>query len=110
SGTGTTAGTGTTSGSGTGSGSGSGSGTGGGSSSGGSSSGSAGGHTVTLVQIFTKAGKKEAQVRVDDTVYDVAPGQVFAQSFEVVSINGNCATMLFGDEQFSLCQGQEILK
>jgi hypothetical protein len=72
---------------------------------------STGGHTVRLVDIFTGAGGEErAQVQVDDTVYRVSEGKVFADSFELVSIDNGCATMLFGDDQFTICEGEELLK
>ena len=66
-----------------------------------------GGHTVRLVQIIDSS---TAQVQVDGTVHRVSEGETFADSFQLVSINGNCASLLFGDDQFSLCEGEEILK
>jgi hypothetical protein len=51
-----------------------------------------------------------AQVQVDDTVYTMSTGQRFARSFKLLSINGQCAGLLFGDEQFSACVGQQIVK
>jgi hypothetical protein len=47
---------------------------------------------------------------VDGTVYTVEEGERFATSFELLSLNGDCATMLYGDDQFTLCEGEEILK
>jgi hypothetical protein len=47
---------------------------------------------------------------VDGTVYTVDEGEQFAESFQLLSINGECATMLYGDDQFTLCEGEEILK
>ncbi|HEX9122472.1 MAG TPA: hypothetical protein VF984_03815 [Actinomycetota bacterium] len=60
-----------------------------------------GGHTVVLLDIF--AGGTKAQVEVDGTVYTVSEGQTFADNFELVSISGECARFLFGDQSFSLC-------
>jgi hypothetical protein len=68
------------------------------------------GHRVKLVDVFTEDGEKRAQVRVDGTVYTVSPGERFAENFQFVSASGQCATFLFGDDQFTLCEGQEILK
>lgn len=68
------------------------------------------GHTVRLVDIFTEDGKQRAQVQVDGTVYTVDEGEVFAENFKLLSISGECATMLYGDDQFTLCEGEEILK
>ena len=69
-----------------------------------------GGHSVRLVGVFLDKGSPRAQVEVDGTVYTVAEGEVFAENFELVSASGECATMLFGDDQFTLCEGEEILK
>jgi hypothetical protein len=43
-------------------------------------------------------------------VYTAQEGETFADSFQLVSASGRCATMLFGDDQFTLCEGEEILK
>ena len=102
-GTGTGTGTGTDNGSGTGdAGDGSGTGTSGGS--------SIGGHRVKLIDVFTAKSKERASIQVDDTVYTVDVGEEFADSFKLLSTSGDCASLLFGDDQFSLCEGQEILK
>jgi hypothetical protein len=69
-----------------------------------------GGHSVRLVDVFLDNGAPRAQVEVDGTVYTAAEGEVFAENFELVSASGECATMLFGDDQFTLCEGEEILK
>ncbi len=66
---------------------------------------------VALLNVYTKNGQTVADVRVNDTVYTaVAPGQTFASSFQVVSLQGKCGTFLFGDERFQLCEGEEVLK
>jgi hypothetical protein len=65
---------------------------------------------VRLVDTFTQNGGKKAEVEVDGTVYRVGPGQTFADNFKLLSISGKCASLLFGDDQFSLCEGQEVLK
>ncbi|MDQ3660153.1 MAG: hypothetical protein M3454_03660 [Actinomycetota bacterium] len=69
-----------------------------------------GGHTVRLVDVFSQDGSPRAQVSVDGSVYTVAEGETFAESFQLTSVSGTCATMLFGDDQFTLCEGEEILK
>ena len=43
-------------------------------------------------------------------MHTVAEGEVFAENFKFLSVSGECATMLFGDDQFTLCEGEEILK
>ncbi len=69
-----------------------------------------GGHTVRLVDVFSQDGSPRAQVSVDGSVYTVAEGETFADNFQLTSVSGTCATMLFGDDQFTLCEGEEILK
>ena len=66
---------------------------------------------IALLDVYDKGGKRVANVRVNDTVYEaVAPGQQFATSFQLVSLDGSCGTFLFGDDRFRLCQGEEVLK
>jgi hypothetical protein len=63
-----------------------------------------GGHSVQLVSIFTSTGGvRKAQIDVDGTVYTVAPGQSFDGNFELVSISGSCANLVYGDQTFQLC-------
>ena len=71
---------------------------------------SVGGHRVALVDVFRGDEGPRAQVQVDGTVYTVDEGERFAESFQLLSVSGECATMLFGDDQFTLCEGEEILK
>ena len=69
---------------------------------GGNSSLVLGGKTVVLLDTF-KQGTR-AQFEVDGTVYNVGIGDTFGGgSFELQSINGDCATFLYGDEPFTLC-------
>ena len=69
---------------------------------GGNSSIVLGGKTVVLLDTF-KQGTR-AQFEVDGTVYNVGIGDTFGGgSFELQSINGDCATFLYGDEPFTLC-------
>lgn len=84
--------------------------TGGSAISGDSGSSKAGGHRVRLVNTFRRSGEPHARIQVDGTVYTVRENDRFAQNFQVLSISGDCASLLFGDDQFSLCEGQEILK
>jgi hypothetical protein len=69
-----------------------------------------GGHRVQVIDVFRASGGTRAQVEVDGTVYTVGPGETFAENFQLVSASEQCATMLFGDDQFTLCEGEEILK
>jgi hypothetical protein len=71
---------------------------------GGGSSQNVGGSTVVLLDVFQRDGAAHVQVEVDGTVHDVVVGEQFAGGrFELRSVAGNCATFLFGDEQFTLC-------
>jgi hypothetical protein len=65
------------------------------------------GHQVSLDSV-TASG--DIVVSVDAAEYQPAVGEVFAESFQVVSVDGTCAALLFGDDQFTLCEGQEITK
>lgn len=66
---------------------------------------------VALLDVYTDEGRRVANVRVNDTVYEaVAPGQEFATSFRLVSLDDTCGTFLYGDDRFRLCQGEEVLK
>lgn len=67
-----------------------------------------GGNRVTLLDVFPQ--RREAQVRVGSTVYTVAEGEVFADNFKLVRISGECATFLHGDDRFTLCEGEEVIK
>jgi hypothetical protein len=68
------------------------------------------GQQVTLLRIFTKHGKVYAQTKIGSTVYTPHVGQTFATTFQLLSVKGKTATYLDGDVQFSLREGQEVLK
>ena len=68
---------------------------------------SVGSHRVRVVDVFTG---RRAQIQVDGTVYTVDEGERFADNFQLLSTSGQCASMLFGDDEFTLCEGEEILK
>lgn len=69
-----------------------------------------GDHRVEVVDVYTANGQGRAQIQVDGTVYTVDEGEGFAENFRLVSTSGSCATILFGDDEFTLCEGEEILK
>lgn len=77
---------------------------------GGDGNGNIGGHRVRVIDVFTEGGRDRAQIQVDGTVYTVDVGETFADNFELVGTSGRCATVLFGDDQFTICEGEEILK
>lgn len=68
---------------------------------------------VSLLEVFTDAGGQVvASVRVNDITHQVAEGDDFATSYRVVDldISTRCAQLLFGDDRFGLCEGDEVLK
>jgi hypothetical protein len=71
-----------------------------------------GGTVIELLDIVDapEGGTAKAQVRIGNTVYTVAPGETFASTFKVLSISGTCATMLNGDDKFTVCEGEQIIK
>jgi hypothetical protein len=62
-----------------------------------------GGHTLTVIDVFTQGGEQVVQVEVDGKTFVAAEGERFARNFEVVSISGSCATFLFGDQTVEAC-------
>lgn len=68
------------------------------------------GHRVSLVDVFEEDGESKAVVRVDDVLYEVETGEVFASSFQVRSVESPCVTLLYGDDAFTLCEGESVLK
>lgn len=69
-----------------------------------------GGEVVTVIDVFTEDGTDMAQIKVGSTVYTVSVGEVFANNYKLVSTSGDCATLLRGDDKFTLCEGQEVIK
>jgi hypothetical protein len=66
---------------------------------------------VALLDVYQQNGQTVADVRVNSTVYtQLSPGEQFAGSYQVVSLQGTCGSLLFGDERFRLCKGEEVLK
>jgi hypothetical protein len=66
-----------------------------------------GGHRVTVIDVFTQGGQQMVQVEVDGQTFTVGEGEEFSDNFRVESISGTCASFLFGDEPFTLCEGGE---
>jgi hypothetical protein len=76
----------------------------------GSSGGTDGSQQVTLVDISGSGANRTATVEVNSTEYQVKEGETFAESYRVKDLTASCGTFVFGDEQFTLCVGQEVLK
>ncbi|MEX1176842.1 MAG: hypothetical protein WEB09_00135 [Nitriliruptor sp.] len=69
------------------------------------------GRIVSVVDIRTDdTGTPVAIVQVDSTIYEVRRGERFAGSFELRAIDGECASLLYGDDAFRLCAGDRVLK
>jgi hypothetical protein len=68
------------------------------------------GLTVTLLDVTSDADGTRIIVQVNDTLYEVTVGSIFAGSFQVLAISPPCADLLFGDDTFTLCQGDRVLK
>lgn len=55
-------------------------------------------------------GEPVALVTVNGKGYEVRQGDVFAEHFEVLDLDESCGTFRYGDERFTLCEGEEIRK
>jgi hypothetical protein len=75
-----------------------------------SSGGASGSQHVTLIAISGSGADRTATVEVNSTQYDVKEGDTFAGSYRVKNLTSDCGTFVFGDETFTLCTGQEVLK
>jgi hypothetical protein len=67
------------------------------------------GISVALIDVKTADDVSLAVVRVDTEELELAEGTTFGQ-FRLLTIDGSCASFVYGDESFSLCEGDEILK
>lgn len=68
---------------------------------------------VGLLEVYAnQSGTAVASVRVNDTTYQVSRGDRFAGSYQVISLDltSRCGDLLFGDERFRLCEGDEVRK
>lgn len=72
--------------------------------------GPAGAQRVTLIDITGSGSERTATVQVNGVEYQVREGDTFAASYRVKSLTSECGTFVFGDETFTLCVGQEVLK
>ena len=68
---------------------------------------------VSLIDVsLADGGEAGATIQVNDTLYEVAEGEEFAGSYRVVSLSDSegCAQLLYGDDRFRVCEGEELLK
>lgn len=65
---------------------------------------------ITLGGITREKGKTYASIRVSDSVFDkVGVGDVFADNYKLISLgNDGTATILYGDERFTISVGQSV--
>jgi hypothetical protein len=68
------------------------------------------GRVVTLIEVGSSDAGPTARVQVDDVIYEVTTGEVFATSFRLLTIDGSCVTLQYGDDTVRLCEGQRVLK
>jgi hypothetical protein len=66
-------------------------------------------NNVLLVAASSRRGGG-AEVQVNGIAYTVSRGETFAENFKLLAASGECVAMLFGDQEFTLCEGDEILK
>jgi hypothetical protein len=64
----------------------------------------------TSVSVVDVGADATVDVDVEGQVFRVTKGDRFARNFKLLFVNGKCASMLFGDEQFSICEGESVLK
>lgn len=70
-----------------------------------------GGEQVELLDVVVDdQGTTKAQVKVGSTVSTVSAGETFASTYELLSIQGTCATLQNGTDKFTLCKGDLALK
>jgi hypothetical protein len=65
------------------------------------------GTSVSVVDVGKGA---TVDVDVEGRVLRVTKGDRFARNFKLLFVDGKCVSMLFGDDQFSICEGEEVLK
>jgi len=70
------------------------------------------GKTLTLVDVKGEGNSVTVSVLTGGKNYDgLKIGQSFADGqFKVVSANGKCASFLYGDQQFALCEGEKAFE
>jgi hypothetical protein len=62
------------------------------------------------VEVVREANSAAIRIDIDGAEYRPTEGDTFAHSFKLLSFEQECAVMLYGDEQFTLCVGEEIIK
>ncbi len=65
---------------------------------------------IKLLDSFVENGTRRVHVKVGRSVHPVDEGEIFASNFKLVSIDRRRASLLYGDDQFRLCEGDAIIK
>jgi hypothetical protein len=74
------------------------------------------GYVVKLVRISSAGGTRTAHVQTvkreswDKQQHQLEDGDRFRTHFKVTSIDSRCATFMFDQEWFSLCEGQRVVR
>ncbi len=68
------------------------------------------GRVLSVVEVFEENGEPVAVIQVDTMRYEVGVGDIFADSFQVVSITPDEVRVLFGDRVVRLQVGDNALK
>jgi hypothetical protein len=74
------------------------------------------GYLVKLERISSAGGTRTAHVQTvkraswDKQQHQLADGDRFRKHFKVTSIDNQCATFMFDQEWFSLCEGQRVVR
>lgn len=65
---------------------------------------------IMLESVTEQEGRLFARIRVGETVFEkVAVGQIFADNYKLISLSGDSrATILYGDERFTIYTGQSL--
>lgn len=77
-----------------------------------------GGQVVSLLDTLTTADsdgqvdgdRNQAVIQVGTIVYEVSVGRTFAESFELLAIDGDCTNLRYNEELFRICVPDEVLK
>lgn len=68
------------------------------------------GNTAVTLTAVSADGTEQVTVTIDEVDHVVTEGEVFADRFQLLDIDGRCATMLYGDSRFVICEGETIQK
>jgi hypothetical protein len=74
------------------------------------------GYVVKLIRISSAGGTRTAHVKTvkraswDEQHHQLEDGDRFRNHFKITSIDNQCATFMFDQEWFSLCEGQRVIR